>query len=540
MDDPLEMQKKITQNSIRTILFKTIMSLTAICLLLSLSASTYFSAQQQKKQLINKLILVSEIIALDAIPALLNKTKSEEERRLKLLHQVSSVTNLHIYALNEQSNKPVFFTSFNAQKSPPVPIKTQSISEYTQPQVSDEHIEYITPIYNNDQLLGYVYIRGSLNNLNQLITKKISIDLVIMALMLFFIFLVIERLQKKFSTPIKHLSLLLQNIAKSNNYDVRAPNTNLTEITKLSNSLNAMLTKTQRQIARHEEDKQEIKQLNANLEEKVHQRTIALREANNELLTTLEKMHQYQAQIVESKKMASLGQMVAGVAHELNTPIGLGITGSTLLRDKLAEMKVNFHNKSLTAKQFEQFTNDGIENLDLIYSSLHRVAELISNFKKVAVIKDDEQTSLVNLPEIIDETLMTLSQELAVKTPKVIVNCAADFTIESKKRPLQQVFSQLILNSLLHGFINNNNNEIKIDITSTDDKTIITYTDNGQGVDNSIKAKIFDPFVTSKRGQGASGLGMHLVYNLITQSLSGEITLDSDFQQGTRFIVYLF
>ena len=151
------------------------MLITAICLLLSLSISTYLSTQEQKKQLMSKLVLVSEIIAFDAMHSLLNKNRPAEERRLKLLQQVSSVTNLHIYALDEQSNKPVFFTSFNARKSPPVPIKTDNIDDFIEPQVRDEYIEYITPILNNEQLLGYVYIRGSLDNLNELITKKIVI-----------------------------------------------------------------------------------------------------------------------------------------------------------------------------------------------------------------------------------------------------------------------------------------------------------------------------------------------------------------------------
>ena len=531
------MPKTVEQNSIRSILFKTIMLITAICLLLSLSISTYLSTQEQKKQLISKLVLVSEIIAFDAMPSLLNKNRPAEERRLKLLQQVSSVTNLHIYALDEQTNKPVFFTSFNARKSPPVPIKTDSINDFIEPQVGDEFIEYITPILNNDQLLGYVYIRGSLDNLNELITKKIIIDIAIIALILIFISLIILRLQKRIASPIENLSLLLQNIAKNHNYYARAPLTNLTEITRLSNSLNVMLARTQRQIERHEEDKKEIKLLNSNLEEKVSQRTIALREANKELLSTLEKMHQYQTQIVENKKMASLGQMVAGVAHEVNTPIGLGITGSTLLRDKLAELQINFQNKSLTASQFEQFTNDGIENLDLIYSSLNRVAELISNFKKVAVIKDDEITSTVHLQQLINDTLLSMGQELRIKNPKVLINCPADLTVESKKGPLQQVFHQLILNSLLHGFVAGGDNVVQIDIVATNTKTQITYTDNGLGVESNIRAKIFDPFVTSKRGQGASGLGMHLVYNLVNQALNGHIEFESSAGQGTTFNV---
>ena len=128
---------------------------------------------------------------------------------------------------------------------------------------------------------------------------------------------------------------------------------------------------------------------------------------------------------------------------------------------------------------------------------------------------------------------------MKLKNPKVLINCPADLTVESKKGPLQQVFHQLILNSLLHGFVAGDDNEVQIDIVVTKTKTQITYTDNGLGVENSIRAKIFDPFVTSKRGQGASGLGMHLVYNLVTQALAGEIVLDTEYQQGARFIITL-
>ncbi|TMN71497.1 HAMP domain-containing histidine kinase, partial [Pseudoalteromonas maricaloris] len=117
--------------------------------------------------------------------------------------------------------------------------------------------------------------------------------------------------------PIESLSVLLQDVSKNHNYATRAEKSDIEEINILANNLNIMLTRTQNQLERHQADKQEIKQLNQSLEEKVNQRTIALREANQELLNTLERMHQYQNQIVENEKMASLGQMVAGVAHEV-------------------------------------------------------------------------------------------------------------------------------------------------------------------------------------------------------------------------------
>ena len=120
------------------------------------------------------------------------------------------------------------------------------------------------------------------------------------------------------------MSQLLQDVAKNRNYTVRAPSSNIAELNQLALSVNTMLRRTEKQIERNETDKKEIEALNQSLEEKVNLRTDALRDANQELLSTLERMHQYQNQIVENEKICSLGQMVAGVAHEVNTPLGLG------------------------------------------------------------------------------------------------------------------------------------------------------------------------------------------------------------------------
>ena len=300
-----------------------------------------------------------------------------------------------------------------------------------------------------------------------------------------------------------------------------------------------MLTRTQNQIERHKNDKLEIKQLNQSLEEKVNQRTIALREANQELLNTLERMHQYQNQIVESEKMASLGQMVAGVAHEVNTPIGLGITGSTLLRDKLAEINAGFEKKTLTSTQLKRFIDDGIENLDLIYRNLNRAAELISSFKKVAVTQDGEINSAVNVNSLISDVLLSMRAEMQPKAPEVKVHCPSELIFETKVGPLQQVLQQLISNSIIHGFKDNIGNEIEFTIERNESSLIINYRDNGVGVDKTIKKRIFDPFVTTKRGEGGSGLGMHLVYNLVTQALGGNVFYDEKDERGASFIITL-
>ena len=533
------MLNKVHQSSIRRALINLIMLITATCLILSISISTYLSVKEQKELIVNKLVILSKVIAFDAGKTVDEDDRETEEKRLKSFEEIPIIKNIHIYSIDQSSKKPVFFISFNAKKTPPVPIRTDSIDELKVPRISSKNIELVQPIHYNDTLVGYLYLRGSLDSLDRYITHKIIIDAFLTLFILVVMYLIAIRVQKRISQPIERLSMLLKDVSKNHNYDVRAPKTNVKEISILSNSLNIMLKRTQKQIARHEKDKKEIKELNQDLEEKVNQRTIALREANQELLSTLEQMHQYQRQIIENEKMASLGQMVAGIAHEVNTPIGLGITSSTLLRDKLTEIQASFNDKKLTSVQLSRFIDEGIENLDLIYRNLNRAAVLITNFKKVAVIQDDKKQTNINIHKLISDILTSLQPELEHTQPTIIIDCPKDLVILSKSDPLQQIFLQLLSNSIIHGFTNDKGNEIHFDIKQSTEGLTIVYSDNGQGVDNKIKHKIFDPFVTSKRGQGASGLGMHLVYNLVTQALGGHILIDLEEKQGARFIITL-
>jgi signal transduction histidine kinase len=248
-------------------------------------------------------------------------------------------------------------------------------------------------------------------------------------------------------------------------------------------------------------------------------------------------LHQYQNQIVETEKMASLGQMVAGVAHEVNTPIGLGVTASTLLQDKLADIQRAFDEKKLTSSQLAKFLSESKENLGIIYRNMERAASLISSFKRVAVDQSNENRRQFNMQQLINEVLLSLRPNLKKTQHQIIVNCPAELELDSKPGPINQILINLIMNSLIHAFEHIEQGEMTIDISVQDSNCQLIYTDNGAGVPESIKKRIFDPFVTTKRGEGGSGLGLHLVYNLVTQALNGKIQLDSTLGHGIRISI---
>jgi signal transduction histidine kinase len=300
----------------------------------------------------------------------------------------------------------------------------------------------------------------------------------------------------------------------------------------LALNINMLFARIDKHITQLDAQGQQSIEHSQALENKINKRTDALKQSNQELLSTLEKLHQFQSQLVESEKMASLGDMVAGVAHEVNTPIGLGVTASTLLADRLDEIKQAFDNKTLKSSQLKKFLHDSCENVAIIYRNLNRAADLISSFKKVAVDQSSEDLRTFDVKQLLNEVLLTLKPQLNVLPYIIDIDCPNDLTINSKPGPINQILINLIMNSIIHGFEGKDEGRISITVMSLSNQLNILYKDDGIGVAESIKHKVFEPFTTTKRGEGGSGLGLHLVYNLVTQALGGSIVLSSELDHG--------
>jgi signal transduction histidine kinase len=236
--------------------------------------------------------------------------------------------------------------------------------------------------------------------------------------------------------------------------------------------------------------------------------------------------------------MASLGDMVAGVAHEVNTPVGLGVTSSSLLYDRLVEIKKAFENKTLKSSQLKRFLDEGEENINIIMRNLKRAADLITSFKQVAVDQSSSEERTFNLKTLLNEVIQTLAPELRNTTYQITIECPDDLVISTKPGPLNQILVNLIMNSVIHGFDKREKGNILIQINTLANQIHLHYQDDGVGISPEIKSKIFEPFITTKRGSGGSGLGMHLVYNLVTQALNGSISFDRELTQGVVFDIY--
>ena len=520
--------------SIKNALIWVIMLICSLTLIIAMAISTSQDVKLQQRKLIAQLEGYVSIIAFNARSSILLDDNAIEDNRLVSFKAVDILHNIHIYSKVPPATDLSFFASYNRDGVGPFPVQFDRVQQFLTPYVSDNYIELTKAIMDGDTLLGYAYVRASQEELSDYIQARILLDIIIAILALASAFFVSLKLQQRFTTPIETLLNVVQKVAKDKDYQIRAPIAPIKEYNMLSRAFNTMLDRIEQQISKLQLAEQENKRLTLSLEQKIEQRTDALKTSNQELLNTLATLHQYQNQIVETEKMASLGQMVAGVAHEVNTPIGLGVTASTLLQDKLADIQKAFDEKKLTSSQLARFLSESKENLGIIYRNMERAASLISSFKRVAVDQSNENRRQFNMLQLINEVLLSLRPNLKKTQHQVVVHCPAELEIDSKPGPINQILINLIMNSLIHAFDDIAQGEMTIDVVVSNNNCQLVYTDNGAGVPENIKKRIFDPFVTTKRGEGGSGLGMHLVYNLVTQALNGKIQLDSTLGQGIR------
>jgi signal transduction histidine kinase/purine-cytosine permease-like protein len=298
-----------------------------------------------------------------------------------------------------------------------------------------------------------------------------------------------------------------------------------------------VLTQESRQLAQEELDKQNIQ-----LQQEVKERQLAeaqLQEKAKQLEQTLHNLKQAETQLVQSEKMAALGGLVAGIAHEINTPIGIGVTAASLLVERTAAFLTLFKRGIMKRSDLEKFLDMAQQSSQMTLTNLNRAAELIQSFKQVAVDQSSESRRTFNLTAYLEEILLQLSPKLKATNHAVTVQGDRHLTLNSYPGAFSQIVTNLVMNSLLHAYGPDEQGQITLTVQQNDRHIIFEYTDDGYGIPSDHLSKIFEPFFTTKRGKGGSGLGLHIVYNLVTRKLGGTIHCESTLGQGTAFVITL-
>jgi len=541
------MTDRAAKLSIRSLFLWVVITITATSLVITSSLSVYTQIKTYRHTLESNATTLATLIGRSASYSLSEDNPNYLEDRMRYIASVTEVLNVHIYqtvSVAEESDTSLeIFASFNKDGELLIANQQKHLPAMEDnPTLSDagDYMEIASQIFDESSHLplGWIYLRISADNFNSLVAQSILLNVGVMILLILITSVAAFRFQRYITEPIESLSFFLQRTSRQRDYSARADASNVKELVVLSDAVNVMLARIQEYMQKQRVAEEQHRKLNSSLEEMVSQRTTALKDANQELIQTLEKLHQFQRQIVQNEKMASLGDMVAGVAHEVNTPIGLGVTASTMMLDRLAVIEKDFDNKTLKASAMRRFIDESNENLNIIYRNLNRAAELISSFKQVAVDQSSESSRTFCFAQLVNEILLSLQPRLKKLKHDINVECDPTLYVETKAGPINQILINLIMNSVIHGFeyIEKGQIDICAEMITTN-KLKIVYRDNGKGIPNDIRKRIFDPFVTTKRGQGGSGLGMHLVYNLVTQGLNGSISITSEEGNGVEFVI---
>lgn len=263
-----------------------------------------------------------------------------------------------------------------------------------------------------------------------------------------------------------------------------------------------------------------------------------LRAAKERAEHALSDLRNTQESLIQAEKMASLAQLVAGVAHEVNTPIGVTLTAISHLGEEIGKIRGLFSEGRVRKSDFQEFLDISWESTRMILANIQRAAELIQSFKQVAVDQASAERRAFDLRDYVGEVLLSLHPRLRKSKIKIVADIPADLVVDGYPGAFSQVLSNLVINALVHAY--DEGQEGRIALTAREFQpgwVELRYRDDGKGIPTGVRPRVFDPFFTTKRGLGASGLGLNICYNIMTGTMKGSIAVESEEGRGTSFIL---
>jgi PAS domain S-box-containing protein len=265
-----------------------------------------------------------------------------------------------------------------------------------------------------------------------------------------------------------------------------------------------------------------------------------IRSARDAAEAALQNLQETQNSLIEAEKLAALGRLVAGVAHEINNPVGTSLTVASSLARKTAQFAAEAAQGNLKRSSLNEFLKVSQQASAQLVANLNRAAELIQSFKQVATDRNTSNQRIFDLGILTEQVAMSLRPGLGKKSLTLNVECPAELMMNSYPGPYGQVLTNLFLNAVSHAFADGKAGAMEIKVqASGKDHVEIVFSDNGSGMTDDIRRKAFDPFFTTRRDQGSTGLGLHIVYSIVTNYLGGRLALESEPGEGTRIQLIL-
>ena len=509
---------KLSNMSFKKQFYITLYVVGTVVIFFGFSLNIYSSYIYKKDAFMHESILQSSLIADNSIAPLMFFDEDGMQKNLAPLYRYKDILQVRIYDKDDKE-----FASYN-------PDNRESIEERSLDQsafiMDKESVVFRYEIMENGEKYGTLYMEKSTQALKSFLYDYVFNTIIFSLALIIIMVIVVIKMSAIFITPIVSLSKTLVELSLTQDYDTRLDYVSDNEVGKLYGAFNKLFAS----IGVHQG---RLENLTNELENRVQTRT-------QELQKSLDTLHRAQSQLVESEKMAALGSLVSGVAHEVNTPLGNAVTGSSIIRGECQELLKMMDNGTLK----KSILSDKLMHLEeasrLLSKSVTNAADLIKSFKKISVDQSLEAKREFDPQAYINEVFLTFRNKLKQVPVSVDIVCKEKIVLNSFPGAFAQIFNNFIQNSIMHGFEHKvDNANIRVEIYTKEDKLCIVYTDNGGGADESIKKKIFEPFVTTKRNAGGTGLGLNIVYNIVTQKLLGTLLFDSELKKGVKFTIII-
>ena len=507
-------------------------------LFISLSAYATFilivNYKHKTENLLNHAKLQSQLIADYAITPLLF---SDLEGAKEVLSKIQGIKNINAAAIYD-SNGDLFATY--AQTGDDKNFVKNRDKLIDSVQYLEKELVLSTPIDFDDETYGAVIFHVSIADIPKEILSYAFLLLLAMIVILLLSLLMINILQNYITLPIINLARTAKEISLSEDYTIRAKKTYSDEVGHLYDDFNSMLAQIEQRGREREEAETISRTYQAHLERLTNELEERVKDRTGELQDSLSDLQNTQAQLIESEKMSALGNLVAGVAHEVNTPLGISITAASIFKNELKTVKKSLDENKLSKSALINFIDTISEADEILIKNLDRAALLVRNFKRISVDQSSEGMREFELNSYLQEVVSTFKSELRHRPITLKLNLDTNkIYMNSYPGAISQIVVNMLQNSLLHGFELDQAGEISLETHYKKDSVVIMFSDNGKGVDDNVANKIFEPFITTKRNKGGTGLGLNITYNLVTQKLNGTILLDTDKQKGAKFIMEL-
>ena len=396
---------------------------------------------------------------------------------------------------------------------------------------SPDIIRYATKVTRQDQNVGHVEVLISTAGYQVVVDENLRrVTNRAIVSMLASVALIAILLHLRLVLPVDRLVRASETVAGGNLDTPIHGGGGRDELGRLAESLESMRQKLSALVAELERSNEELRQTNDGLEHRVMDRT-------RELESALDKLVRAQEDMVESEKLASLGRIVAGIAHELNTPIGNALTVASTISDSLRPLIEQFRTGNIRRATVATVA-ESEAGIQILLRNLEKAAEMITDFKQVAVDQTSEQRREFDLAKVTEEVLSTLRPTVRKSGHSIETEMEPNVLCDSYPGPYGQVLTNLVVNALTHAFSEHKQGKVVIRVAAIDhDTATLTVEDDGAGMTAEVKRRIFDPFFTTRMGRGGSGLGMNIVQGFVTRVLGGSIRVESQVGRGSRFVL---